>query len=172
MEQNFDYNALPVRVITDDNNNEPWFAGVDICNILGYSDPTQAIDKLDDDEKKLNRVRYGSGQSRKTWTVNEFGLYSLILSSTKPEAKAFKRWITHDVLPAIRKAGRYSTDNLSQKESKIQELINLIDKKEQLLNNSKSDVKKLESEIRNLNIQLKEVLKSDPNQLTLPFKNA
>jgi len=120
MEQKFLYAALPVRVNTDERS-QIWFAAIDICNILGYADARQAVEKLDDDEKKLDGVRHGSGQVRKTWTVNEFGLYSLILTSTKPEAKAFKRWVTHEVLPAIRKAGIYSTDEAKEYEQTAQD---------------------------------------------------
>lgn len=110
MEQNFNFSNLPVRIVTDENEGN-WFAGIDVCNILGYAMASNVIkDSLDDDEKKLTNLTDGSGQSRRTWIINESGLYSLILSSTKPEAKIFKRWITHQVLPQIRKAGKYNTE--------------------------------------------------------------
>ena len=76
---------------------------------LEYSHPKQAIKKLDEDERKLTNHTDGSGQERRTWMINEFGLYSLILTSSKPEAKALKRWIIHDVLPSIRKAGKFTS---------------------------------------------------------------
>ena len=87
-------------------NNEPYFVVKDICDILELSNPTMAISRLDEDERtKLNLGRQGEANC-----VNEYGLYSLILASRKPEAKAFKRWITHEVIPSIRKHGAYMTD--------------------------------------------------------------
>lgn len=84
-------------------SGEPWFVAVDVCKALGLSNPTVAVSRLDEDERaKFNLGRQGEGI-----IVNEAGLYSLILGSRKPEAKVFKRWITHDVIPAIRKTGGY-----------------------------------------------------------------
>lgn len=84
-------------------SGEPWFVVVDVCKALELSNPTVAVSRLDEDERsKFNLGRQGEGT-----IVNEAGLYSLILGSRKPEAKAFKRWITHDVIPAIRKTGGY-----------------------------------------------------------------
>ena len=84
-------------------SGEPWFVAVDVCKALELSNPTVAVSRLDEDERaKFNLGRQGGGI-----IVNEAGLYSLILGSRKPEAKVFKRWITHDVIPAIRKTGGY-----------------------------------------------------------------
>ena len=118
MEQKFEFKGNLVRMKTD-KSEQYWFAGIDVCNILGLENPTQTVESLDDDEKKLDYVIDSSGQQRKTWTINEFGLYSLVLKSRKPEAKEFKRWITHEVLPAIRKAGRYTTDQERDREEAI-----------------------------------------------------
>ncbi len=94
-------------------NNEPYFVAKDVCDILDLTNPTMAINRLDDDERtKLNLGRQGE-----TNIVNEYGLYNLILASRKPEAKAFKRWITHEVIPSIRKHGTYMT------EQRIEEII-------------------------------------------------
>lgn len=83
--------------------DEPWFVAADVCRALDISNPTVAISRLDDDERsKLNLGRQGE-----TNVVNEPGLYGLVLGSRKPEARAFQRWIKHDVLPTIRKAGGY-----------------------------------------------------------------
>lgn len=99
MEQKFEFKGNLVRMKTD-KSEQYWFAGINVCNILGLENPTQTVESLDDDdEKKLDYVIDSSGQQRKTWTINEFGLYSLVLKSRKPEAKEFKRWITHEVLP-------------------------------------------------------------------------
>ena len=87
-------------------NGDPWFIAADVCKALDINNPTVAINRLDDDERsKLNLGRQGE-----TNIVNEPGLYSLVLGSRKPEAKAFKRWITHDVIPSIRKHGAYATE--------------------------------------------------------------
>lgn len=86
-------------------DNQPWFVAKDVCECLDVSNPTQAIMRLDEDEKSTLCLNEG-GPDRNV--VNEYGIYTLILSSRKPEAKQFKRWITHDVIPSIRKSGGYS----------------------------------------------------------------
>lgn len=92
-----------VRTVLRDG--EPWFVAVDVCRALELSNPTVSVGRLDDDERaKLNLGRQGEGT-----IVSEPGLYTLVLGSRKPEAKAFKRWITHEVIPAIRKHGGYLT---------------------------------------------------------------
>lgn len=91
-------------------DNEPWFVGKDVAEILGYSDPQKAIKMHVDDEDKLTRQIVVSGQNRQMYTINESGLYSLILSSKLPKAKQFKRWVTSEVLPTIRKTGGYVAD--------------------------------------------------------------
>lgn len=87
-------------------NNEPWFVAADVCRALEIGDTHKAIERLDDDEKGRNSIPTLGGNQEMS-IVNEPGLYSLVLGSRKPEAKAFKRWITHDVIPQIRKTGGY-----------------------------------------------------------------
>ena len=87
-------------------NGEPWFVAVDVCSVLDLSNPTIAVSRLDEDE----RAKFNLGHQGDATIVNEPGLYTLVLGSRKPEAKAFKRWITHEVIPAIRKHGVYITD--------------------------------------------------------------
>lgn len=106
MSLNFTFNCAEVRTITE--GEVIWFVGKDVATILGYSDTDQALRKNAEDEDKLTRLIDGSGQSRNMILVNEAGVYSLILSSTLPMAKQFKRWVTHEVLPSIRKQGFYS----------------------------------------------------------------
>ena len=89
-------------------NGEPWAVGKDVAEILGYKDTDQAIRNHVDEEDKLTRKFNGSGQNREMVIINESGLYSLILSSKLPKAKEFKRWVTSEVLPSIRKTGGYS----------------------------------------------------------------
>ena len=85
-------------------DGEPWFVAADVCTILGVGNPTQALTRLDEDERTLI-----SNEGRDVNAVSEAGLYALILGSRKPEAKTFKRWVTHEVLPSIRKTGSYGT---------------------------------------------------------------
>ncbi|MGN1272344.1 MAG: phage antirepressor KilAC domain-containing protein [Lactobacillus sp.] len=91
-------------------NNEPYFVGKDVANILGYSNPNKALrDHIDAEDKRGERIVTPSG-NQVTIVINESGLYSLILSSKMPNAKRFKRWVTSEVLPTIRKHGAYMTD--------------------------------------------------------------
>ena len=87
-------------------DGEPWFVAADVCRALDLGNPTRALDRLDNDERTLISIR-GASNGKPVNGVNEPGLYSLVLGSRKPEAKAFKRWITHEVIPAIRKTGGY-----------------------------------------------------------------
>lgn len=88
-------------------NGEPWFVAVDVCKALEID--ATATRRLDEDEKNTLRLTQGTSGNPNVTVVNEYGLYSLILGSRKPEAKTFKRWITHDVIPTIRKTGSYLT---------------------------------------------------------------
>ena len=90
-------------------DGEPWFVGKDVATSLGYSNPAKAIRDHVDEEDKLGERIVLSGQTREAILVNESGLYSLILSSKLPTAKVFKRWVTSEVLPSIRKTGGYAT---------------------------------------------------------------
>lgn len=95
-----------VRIILQDN--EPWFVAKDVCDCLEINNSRQALSRLDDDEKNSVILNDGIPGNPEKSIVNEYGLYSLVMSSRKPEAKEFKRWITHEVLPALRKTGSYS----------------------------------------------------------------
>lgn len=97
------------QVRTLERNNEIYFVASDICKCLDIKNTTQAVQRLDEDEKSMFNIGLSGGETN---LVNEYGLYNLILVSRKKEAKAFKRWITHDVLPTIRKYGVYATDEL------------------------------------------------------------
>ena len=94
---------------TVEQNGEPWLVGKDVATALGYKDTDQALRCHVDSEDKLTRKFDGSGQNRNMTIINESGLYSLILSSRLPTAKKFKRWVTSEVLPSIRKHGAYAT---------------------------------------------------------------
>lgn len=90
-----------IRTVTI--NNEPYFVASDICKALELSNPTVALERLDEDE----RSKFNLGRQGEANIVNEYGLYNLILASRKKESKRFKRWITHEVIPSIRKTGGY-----------------------------------------------------------------
>lgn len=97
------------EIRTVDINNEPWFVGKDVASILGYKDTVNALKAhVDDEDKRGWQITTPSGTQQMT-IINESGLYALVLSSKLPTAKAFKRWITHDVVPSIRKHGAYMT---------------------------------------------------------------
>lgn len=104
MIQEFNYSEKECRMIEKDG--EIWFLAVDVCKILELSDVSSSMRKLDEDEKDKQSLPTPSG-NQNLWIINEPGLYSLIGSSYKPEAKVFKRWINHEILPSIRKTGKY-----------------------------------------------------------------
>lgn len=93
-------------------NGEPYFVGKDVAEILGYTNPSKALADHVDEEDKLNNESLSSLGQRGGWIINESGLYSLILSSKLPTAKKFKRWVTSEVLPAIRKHGVYAVNEV------------------------------------------------------------
>lgn len=91
-------------------DNEPWFVGKDVAELLGYAATRNALSQHVDAEDKLTHQISATGQKREMVLINESGLYSLILSSKLPAAKRFKRWVTSEVLPAIRKTGQYKAE--------------------------------------------------------------
>lgn len=110
MNEIFNFHGQEVRTVTVDN--EPYFVGKDVAGILGYQNGSRDVNRHVDEEDKL-KYRFGtSGQDREMIIINESGLYSLILSSKLPQAKEFKRWVTSEVLPTIRKNGMFATDEL------------------------------------------------------------
>lgn len=108
--QIFNFEQNEVRTILV--NDEPYFVGKDVAEILGYERADNAIRNHVDDEDKLTHQISASGQNRNMTIINESGLYSLILKSKLPSARKFKRWVTSEVLPQIRKHGMYATDEL------------------------------------------------------------
>ena len=105
--QTFNFNNNEVRTVLIDN--EPYFVGKDVATILGYARPTDAVRKhTDEDDRGISKMETPSGVQEMT-VINESGLYSLVLSSKLPQAKSFKRWVTKEVLPTIRKTGSYQT---------------------------------------------------------------
>lgn len=108
--QTFNYDNNQVRTVLQDG--EPWFVLKDVCKVLNLSTPKRVAERLDNDEVSLTHLIDAIGRSQKTTIINESGLYGVILRSDKPQAKPFRRWVTHEVLPAIRKTGSYTdTEN-------------------------------------------------------------
>lgn len=109
--QIFTYNSNEVRTV--EMNGEPWFVLKDVCEVLGLTDTGRTAERLDPDELTRTTLVSG-GQNREMFVINESGLYSVILRSDKPEAKPFRKWVTSEVLPSIRKHGAYMTPETLQ----------------------------------------------------------
>ena len=127
------YKDTPVRIIEKDG--EPWFVAKDVCNVLELANPRSSMALLDEDERGVHSMDTPSAKQEMA-IISEAGLYSLILRSRKPEAKAFKRWVTHEVLPSIRKTGAYLAPNLSLE--KLQKIIEAIGEQYKMLIESNS----------------------------------
>ncbi|AUE03582.1 phage antirepressor KilAC domain-containing protein [Bifidobacterium breve] len=146
--QRFDFNGAALRTLTDENG-EPWFIAKDVCDILGHSNVSMALDRLDDDERSKSNL----GRQGETNIVTEAGLYSLVLGSRKPEAHEFKRWVTHEVLPQIRKTGGYIPTSESDSDEDIMARAVLvaqktIERKNQQLQAKDSQIRELEPKAR------------------------
>lgn len=136
-----------IRTVTIDN--EPWFVAVDVCKALELSNPTIVISRLDDDE--VTKLNLG-GLSGESNCVNEYGLYNLVLGSRKPEAKQFKRWITHEVIPQIRKTGTYMPD-LSALSPELQLMNAMVAQ----INNDALQIAKLTNEMQETKEEIQEI---------------
>jgi len=124
--QLFNFGPEPVRVT--DQNGTPWFIAADVCRILEIGNTTQALQRLDADEQALISIEGLSRGNDACNIISESGLYSLVLTSRKPQAKAFKRWITSEVLPAIRRTGSYGHAPLPPATGPAAAFINGIDR--------------------------------------------
>lgn len=103
-----------VNIRMEEINNQAWFIAKDVCTALELSEVSNTVKRLDDDEK-LTRTVFVSGQGREMWFINESGLYNLIFQSRKPEARAFRKWVTNEVLPSIRRTGAYGVEQQERK---------------------------------------------------------
>ena len=111
--QIFNYNSVEVRTIQ--NDGEPWFVLRDVCNVLGLGTPARVAERLDTDEVSQTHITDSMGRQQETTIINESGLYNVILRSDKPEAKPFRKWVTSEVLPTIRRHGLYATPDTVEK---------------------------------------------------------
>lgn len=147
MNEIFNFQGQQVRTVTI--NGEPYFVGKDVAEVLGYQRADNAIRNHVDDDDKLTHQFSASGQNRNMIIINESGLYALILGSKLPQAKEFKRWVTSEVLPTIRKHGAYLTD------SKIEEVLLSPD----TIINLATQLKNERAEKEQLKIELEEACK-------------
>ena len=114
MNEIFNFKGHEVRTVTI--NNEPYFVGKDVADILGYQNGSRDINRhVDEEDKDGGTIRDAIGRDQNAVVINESGLYSLILSSKMPNAKKFKRWVTNEVLPSIRQHGVFATDSFIKK---------------------------------------------------------
>lgn len=118
--QIFNYGEIPVRTVL--MGGEPWWVLADVCRVLGIKNSRDVVNRLDPDEKGVGQIDTPGGNQNMT-IINESGLYKVILRSDKPEAKAFTRWVTHEVLPAIRKTGAYSVPGTFPKAQSLSEAV-------------------------------------------------
>ena len=120
--ENEEFGAVRTATI----NSEPWFVANDVFRVLSVRNTKDALHTLDEDEKSGVDIIDPHGRIQRTNCISESGLYSIILRSRKPEAKAFRRWITHEVIPAIRKHGMYATTPTLRKFQENPEIIRLV----------------------------------------------
>lgn len=154
--QKFDFKGAALRTLTD-GAGEPWFVAKDVCNILGMSNPSMAVTALDKDEvAQIDPKDYLGSENRSNQAVNivsEPGLYKLIMRSRKPEAKEFQRWVTHEVLPQIRRTGGYipASDTDSDEDIMARAVLvaqKTIERKNQQLQAKDAQIKVLEPKAR------------------------
>lgn len=138
----FDFENNAIRVVVQEN--EPWFAANDVCDILGFANPHQAVETHVDKEDDLQKLEVIDSLGRKQATnfINESGLYTLIFGSTKPEARRFKKWVTSEVLPSIRKTGAYVSPKASEKTQLSYRLMSLQQHSWKLMKNIKAETNK------------------------------
>ncbi len=151
----FKFDESVIRTVMKDG--EPWFIAKDLCDVLGLENPSKALEKLDQDEKGITNTDTLGGLQQML-TVNESGVYSLAFTSRKPEAKRFRKWVTSEVLPEIRKTGRYSSTGapfigLSGKE---------VDYERWLLERALLDAQLIAVEMERIGIHFQMMITDDP----------
>lgn len=147
--ENSEFGAI--RTVMKDN--EPWFVASDICKALDLSNPSMAVSRLDDDERA--KFNLGVHDSDGTNCVNEYGLYSLVLASRKKEAKEFKRWITHEVIPSIRKNGGYIANQEQMTPEQI--VANALIVAQNIISQKDNQIKELETSVQQMDAVITEM---------------
>lgn len=150
--QQFDFKGASLRTLTDEEG-EPWFVLKDCMSILDLGNPTETVKMFDKDEFSTTEVIDSIGRRQQTYIISEPGLYRLVMKSRKPEAKEFQRWVTHEVLPQIRKTGGYIPTSESDSDEDIMARAVLvaqktIERKNQQLQAKDTQIKMLEPKAR------------------------
>jgi prophage antirepressor-like protein len=146
----YNFHSQEVRAFLKDG--EPWFVAKDLCDVLEIGNPSQAISRLDDDEKNTIILNDGTPGNPSTVIVSEPGMYQLVLGSRKPIAKEFKRWLCHEVIPSVRKTGSYSIDKtpiqiLAETTAYMVEMEKIQMEHSKAIGDLQSDVSQLASEV-------------------------
>ena len=166
--QVFEYSNNPIRTVMRDG--EPWWVLKDVCEVLGISNHKMTVQRLDPDEVSLTDLTDSMGRQQATTIISESGLYSVILRSDKPEAKPFRRWVTHEVLPAIRKTGAYSVSPYKPKASSVGEVIKLVEVTRSMMEDQGCDPMEIAQAVKQIcdqfNISLPEFFVK-PKEMTL-----
>lgn len=165
--QLFTNEELDMKVRVVEINGEPWLVGKDVAEVLGYSNTAKAIRDHVDIEDKLSERIVLSGQNREVIVINESGLYSLVLRSKLPEAKKFKRWVTSEVLPSVRKHGMYATDDLLNDPDLMIKAANKIKEEKEGRLKAESQVKELTDKVVKLSIDVNNLEKRTVKGTTL-----
>lgn len=165
--QLFTNEELDMKVRVVEINGEPWLVGKDVAEVLGYSNTAKAIRDHVDIEDKLSERIVLSGQNREVIVINESGLYSLVLRSKLPEAKKFKRWVTSEVLPSVRKHGMYATDDLLNDPYLMIKAANKIKEEKEGRLKAESQVKELTDKVVKLSIDVNNLEKRTVKGTTL-----
>ncbi|MCY8344997.1 Bro-N domain-containing protein [Bacillus haynesii] len=150
----FNYQDQQVRTVVKDG--EPWFVAKDVCDVLGITDARKSVNLLDEDERNSVPITDSLGRDQETFIINEPGLYSLILRSRKPEAKQFKRWITHEVIPTIRKTGSYQMEQPKTPLEVLQGTINQLVEHDKRMNQLEGQVNNISNIVSMNNVGWRE----------------
>lgn len=169
--QLFTNEELDMKVRVVEINGEPWLVGKDVAEVLGYANPSKAVlNHIDPEDKIMEMITHSqNGNVVKTQTslINESGLYSLVLRSKLPEAKKFKRWVTSEVLPSIRKHGMYATDDLLNDPDLMIKAANKIKEEREGRLKAESQVKELTDKVVKLSIDVNNLEKRTVKGTTL-----
>lgn len=165
--QLFTNEELDMKVRVVEINGEPWLVGKDVAEVLGYKNTRDALSKhVDDEDKNTVAIHDGIGNPNKV-IINESGLYSLVLRSKLTEAKKFKRWVTSEVLPSIRKHGMYATDDLLNDPDLMIKAANKIKEEREGRLKAESQVKELTDKVVKLSIDVNNLEKRTVKGTTL-----
>lgn len=166
--QLFTNEELDMKVRVVEINGEPWLVGKDVGEVLEYNEPNKAIARLvDEDDRTKHPIIDNLGRKQDSWIINESGLYSLVLRSKLPEAKKFKRWVTSEVLPSIRKHGMYATDDLLNDPDLMIKAASKIKEEREGRLKAESQVKELTDKVVKLSIDVNNLEKRTVKGTTL-----